>query len=99
MPSLLDNIIGNNVGIKDEVIATNMLASSKSAAGAYLSATLTSTTPELRAIYSSNLTQIIGGDSALTELVVNRGWAKPYDPASEQLSDAYSKSKDAIESK
>ncbi|MBC2581492.1 spore coat protein [Clostridium sp. DJ247] len=99
MPSLLDNIIGNNVNIKDEVIASNMLASGKSAANAYLNAALISSTPELRAIYSSSLTQIIGGHSALTELVVNRGWAKPYDTPAEQLSDTYSKSKDVIESK
>jgi spore coat protein CotF len=93
MTSFLGNRIKNNTDINDEVIANNMLASSKAAANAYLNATVACTTPELRAMYSSSLTQILNGHSALMELAVKRGWEKPYDSPNQQLSDAYSKSK------
>ena len=54
---------------------------------------MTSATPELRAIYSSSLNQIIGGHSALTDLAINRGWVSPYDEPSQQLADTFNKSK------
>ena len=89
---LMNNIAKNNTDINDEVIAGNMIGSAKSAADAYLNATMTSATPELRAIYSASLTQIIGGSSAITDLAVNRGWVSPYNPPSQQLADTFSKS-------
>lgn len=98
MVSMLSNMIQNNTDINDEVIAESMLSAGKSAADAYLNATMTSTTPELRAVYSGSLNQIVGGHSALTELAVKRGWEKPYSSPTQQLSDAYSKSKMVVES-
>lgn len=91
MSTILSNIVQNTTDINDEVIAGNMLAAAKSAADAYLNATMTSTTPELRALYSSSLNQVVGGHSALTELSINRGWNKPYDPPTQQLSDVVNK--------
>lgn len=91
MSTILSNIVQNTTDINDEVIAGNMLAAAKSAADAYLNATMTSTTPELRALYSSSLNQVVGGHSALTELSINRGWNKPYDPPAQQLSDVVNK--------
>jgi len=93
MANLVGNLIKNNININDEVISTNMLSSGKAAADAYLNATLTSSTPELRSIYSSGLSQIVGGHTALTELAVNKGWAKPYNSPMQQLTDIYNESK------
>lgn len=99
MVNIVGNMIKNSTDMNDEVIAENMLSSAKAAADAYLNATMLTSTPELRAIYGSNLNQIIGGHSALVELTVNRGWEKPYDSPMQQLAEAYNKSKEVIESK
>lgn len=97
MSTILSNIVKNTTDINDEVIAGNMLASAKGAADAYLNATITSTTPELRAIYSSSLNQVVGGHSALTELNINKGWIKPYNPPTQQLSDVIIKAETTVE--
>lgn len=93
MTSFLGNKVKNATDINDEVIANNMLASSKASANAYLNAAVACATPELRAMYSSSLSQILNGHSALMGLAVKRGWEKPYDTPNQQLSDAYNKSK------
>lgn len=87
MASVITNLVQNTTNINDEVIAGNMLSGAKGAASAYFTATITSTTPELRALYAANLDQLVNGHSALTELVVNRGWVNPYNPPVQQLSD------------
>lgn len=97
MSTILSNIVQNTTDINDEVIAGNMLASAKGAADAYLTATITSTTPELRALYSSSLNQVVGGHSALTELTINKGWIKPYNPPAQQLSDVVNKAETTVE--
>ncbi|MBI6875814.1 spore coat protein [Clostridium aciditolerans] len=97
MSTILSNIVQNTTDINDEVIAGNMLAAAKGAADAYLNATMTSTTPELRALYSSSLNQVVGGHSALTELSINRGWNKPYDPPTQQLSDVVNKAETTVQ--
>ncbi|MBU3130377.1 spore coat protein [Clostridium tagluense] len=99
MGIIMDNIVKNNTDINDEVIVGNMIGSAKSAADAYLNATMTSATPELKAIYSSSLNQIIGGHSALTELAVNRKWVSPYDAPSQQLANTFSKSETTVQAK
>ena len=91
MSTILSNIVKNTTDINDEVISGNMLAAAKSSADAYLNATMTSTTPELRALYASSLNQVVGGHSALTELTINKGWNKSYDPPTQQLSDVVNK--------
>lgn len=96
MANVIGNLIKNNIDINDEVISTNMLSSGKAAADVYLDATLTSSTPELRAIYSASLNQIVGGHTALTELAVSKGWAKPYASPIQQLNEAYNESKTVI---
>jgi len=96
MSTILGNIVKNTTNINDEVIAGNMLASAKGAADSYLNALMTSTTPELRALYSSSLNQVVGGHSALTELTVNKGWVDPYNPPTEQLSNVVNKSETTV---
>ena len=97
MPSILDNIVRSTTDINDEVICANMLASAKCAADAYLNAMMTSTTPELRSLYSASLNEVVAGHSALTELSVNRGWAKPYTPPVDQLTEVIDKSQRVVE--
>ncbi len=96
MSTILSNIVQSTTDITDEVIAGTMIASAKSAAGAYLNATMVSTTPELRALYSSSLNQLVGGHTVLTELTINKGWADPYSPPTQQLSDVITKAETTV---
>lgn len=95
----MNNIVKGNTDINDEVIAGNMIGAAKSSADAYLTATMTSATPELRAIYSASLNQIIGGHSALTDLAINRGWVSPYSAPTDQLATTFSKSQTTVETR
>lgn len=99
MPNILGNIVQNATDINDEVIASNMLASAKGASNAYLNAALTSPTPELRSMYASGLTQVLNGYSALEDLSINRGWAKPYNTPVQQLTETFTKSKNTVDTK
>ncbi|AGK97428.1 spore coat protein [Clostridium pasteurianum] len=99
MPSLLENITRKTSSINDEVITNSMLASATASANMYLNAALTSSTPELRAMYSSSLGQIITGHSILTDLVIKNGWAQPYNAPVQQLSSSYEKSTNELQAK
>ncbi|AYE35706.1 spore coat protein [Clostridium septicum] len=99
MKNIIGNMIKNNIDINDEFIALSMLSSGKEASDMYLNSTLTSSTPELRAIYSASLGQIVEGHTALTELSVNKGWIKPYNTSEEQLTCSYNESKSIINEK
>lgn len=96
MRNMIGNIIKGNVNIDDKTIALSMLSSAKEAADLYLNSALTSSTPELRAIYSASLTQMVEGHTALTELSLNKGWIKPYDNPTQQLGCSYNESKHVI---
>jgi len=93
MANFLGNRVKNMTDINDEVIINNMLASAKGAANAYLNATIASSTPELRAMYGTSLNQVVGGHTSLMELAVKKGWENPYSSPSDQLKNAYTKSK------
>ncbi|WP_420839202.1 spore coat protein [Clostridium yunnanense] len=97
MSTILEGMGIKDTAMNDEVIVSNMLAGAKGAANAYLNATLTSPTPELRAMYASSLSQVLNGHAAISELAVKRGWEQPYAPTTEQLSDAFKKSEDVID--
>lgn len=99
MPSIIENIVKKSTSLNDETIATSMLAANDAAAKAYLSAAMTTPTPELRAIYSSSLSQIISGHSALMELVIKRNWGQPYNSPTQQLSDAYTKASQVVDAR
>ncbi|GAB6098710.1 spore coat protein [Halanaerocella petrolearia] len=96
MESIFSSLVQDKTKVGDQTIATDMLAGSKSAAVAYLSATLESPTPELKAMYSDNLTQVINGHSALTKLAINKGWYKPYEKPEQQLFEAFDQSQQLI---
>jgi spore coat protein CotF len=98
MSSFFTNKVKDVMDMSDEVISHNMLVSIKSAADAYLNATMTSSTPELRALYADNLTKLVAAHTAIMELSVNRGWVKPYDSPMIQLSQAREKANKILES-
>jgi spore coat protein CotF len=91
-------MVQGTTDINDEVIASDMLAGAKGGANAYLNAALAAPTPELRAVYTANLSQVLNGYSALSDLAINRGWEKPYNDPIQQLTEAYGKSKTTVES-
>ena len=97
MRSMIENLIKNNTDIDDKVMVLSMLSSAKASANMYLNSALTSSTPELRAIYSASLTQMVEGHTALTELSINKGWIKPYDKPIQQLKCAYNESQNVID--
>jgi spore coat protein CotF len=99
MGNMIGNMIKNNMNLDDETIASSMLSSAKEATDVYLNATLTSSTPELRSIYSASLGQIVAGHTALTELSVHKRWINPYNAPTQQLSDSYNESKNVINEK
>ena len=96
MRNMIGNLIKSNVDIDDKLIVSSMLSAAKEAADLYLNSALTSSTPELRAIYSASLIQMVEGHTALTELSINEGWMKPYDTTIQQLTCSYNESKSAI---
>ena len=99
MRNMIGNLIKNNINMDDKMIALGMLASAKEAADLYLNSALTSSTPELRGVYSASLTQIVEGHTAITELSLNKGWIKPYDSPAQQLACSYNESKNVISEK
>lgn len=99
MGNIIGNMIKSNMNLDDEKIASSMLASAKEATDIYLNATLTSSTPELRSIYSASLGQMVAGHTALTDLSVHKGWINPYNAPTQQLSDSYNESQNVINQK
>lgn len=97
MATLLGNKVKQAMDLNDEVIADNLLNSAAAGANAYLNAIVTSATPELRAMYSSSLSQILTGHSSLTELALNRDWGDPYDSPNQQLAASFSKSQQVVD--
>ncbi|MDV4150126.1 spore coat protein [Clostridium sp. AL.422] len=99
MRNMIGNLIKNNADIDDKLIISSMLSAAKEAADMYLNSALTSSTPELRAIYSASLIQMVEGHTALTELSVTKGWIKPYDTPIQQLTCSYNESNNVINEK
>jgi spore coat protein CotF len=60
--------------LSDQTIANNALAAKTASANAYLVATLKAATPELKQMFSANLTQVVGEHTALSQLIANKGW-------------------------
>lgn len=83
--------------LTDETIATQALGAAHAAANAYLNAALTSSTPELRAMYSAGLTEIVGEHTILADLAIRKNWVRPYDTPSQQLSEVYDKSRSVMD--
>ncbi|MCW2278009.1 spore coat protein [Heliophilum fasciatum] len=102
MPSLLSELMGTATGVSqmnDRTIANQMLAGSKAVAQAYLTATVESATPEVRALYTSNLNKALAGHAMLTELAVKREWYQPYEMPEQQLVHTYQQAESVVENR
>lgn len=97
MSKMLGNLAKGSFNIDDKMILASMISAANANATVYLSATLTATTPELRAFYASGLTQAVEYHTALTGLALTKGWIKPYDEPIKQLSCALNKSDESVE--
>lgn len=92
MSNIISNLIKEKKDINNDIISMTMLTAAKEGAEMYLNATLTSSNPELRMIYSNGLGQMVAGHTALTELAICKCWITPQKPILQQLSDEYNKS-------
>lgn len=87
MSSLIGSIFSGTTGESaDKLIAYNAAYSAAANAQAYFTATLTTTTPELRAFLSSYCTQSLTGHQGIMEYMVQKKWVNPYDDPDSQLS-------------
>ncbi|MGI6189888.1 MAG: spore coat protein [Clostridiales bacterium] len=84
--------------MSDQTIANNALAVKSAAANAYLIATLKAATPELKQLFSANLTQVVGEHTALSQLAANKGWVTPYEQPQKQLYQTLNESQEILDS-
>lgn len=98
MSSIIGSMFSNATDMSsDKVIAYNASAGAATAAQAYMSATIVSTTPEIRRLFSEYMTQSLMGHEALMGLMVKNEWTKPYDTASSQLQNALQQSQPVVQ--
>ena len=64
MMKVIGELIKDNINIDDKVICESMMTAAKDGALLYLNSAITSTTPELRAIYTAAVGQMLEGDAA-----------------------------------
>jgi len=81
----------------DETLALNGIAAAATVAGAYLTATLQATTPEVRRLFSEYLTQCIMGHENLVGLALKKNWINPYDVPENQIMVAYKQAQNIVD--
>lgn len=97
MGNLINRVLGEvSDQPADQTISYTMMASAAAGAQGYLAATLIATTPELRAILGSFVSQKVMEHEALTSFMINRNWMNPYDEAHKQLEASYSQSQSIV---
>ena len=96
MLKVLGDLIKDSVDIDDKIISESMMTAAKEGAMLYLTSALTSTTPELRALYSASVSQMLEGHTALTELSVKKTWVTPYEEPISLLECAFDCANDYI---
>jgi spore coat protein F len=69
----------------DKTLAFNAMAAAAASAQAYMTATIASVTPELRAMLANITSQKITEHEAITAFMINKGWMNPYDQPNQQL--------------
>lgn len=99
MMKIISDLIKDSANVDDKVIAESMMAAAKSSALLYLNSAMTSTTPELRAIYSASAAHVLEGDAAITELCIKKGWVKPCEPPISMLSCAVDCARSTVDKK
>ena len=80
----------------DETLAKSTMGAAAATAQAYLTATLTSTTPEVRRLFSEYTTEAMIGHESITSLCLAKGWIKPYDAPQTQLKTSIDQSQQII---
>ncbi len=83
--------------LTEHAIASNGLAAKAAASAAYLDATLVASTPELKQLFSANLTQVIAEHTALSGLSINKGWVTPYESPEKLLLQTVNHSNDVLD--
>lgn len=97
MDALKNLVAKKAANISDKTVANDSLAAKAAASNAYLNAALEASTPELKQLFSTNLTQMMGEHAALSQLALNKGWMNPYDEPDKQLLQTFNHSKDVLE--
>lgn len=89
MSSILKGFMGlTDMKTNDHVIALSTSIAIKSAAHAYLAASLNAVTPEVGRLCSDYLNKKLAANEALTALIIKNNWAQPYASPQEQISQA-----------
>lgn len=93
MSSILKGLMGTvDTKLNDQVIALSTDFAIKSAANAYLTASLNAVTPEVRRLWSDFLTRKITAHESLSTLILKKNWAQPYSSIDEQMYNSYKQS-------
>ncbi|KNF10103.1 putative spore coat protein, CotF-like protein [Gottschalkia purinilytica] len=98
MSSIKEMLGKKATNLSDKTIVNDTLAGMASASNAYLAATLKTATPELKQLFSSNLTQMLGEHAALSEMAINKEWITPYENPENQLLKTFNHSKEVLNS-
>ena len=80
----------------DETLAKSSMGSAAATAQAYLAATLTATTPEVRRLFSEYTTEATIGHESISNLCLAKGWMNPYDAPQAQLKTSIDQSQQVI---
>lgn len=73
----------------DQTLAYSLMSEAAAASGAYLAATLASTTPELRSILGGFVSQKVMEHESLTKYMMDQGWMDPYENPVKRLEETY----------
>ncbi|MFZ5813699.1 MAG: spore coat protein [Bacillota bacterium] len=79
--------IGEATGMKpdDKVIGLGLMAAAASKAQGYLTAALTTTTPELRHVMLTHLQDALNEHEQVTRLAIKKGWFQPHLPVDQLI--------------
>lgn len=97
MGNLMGSFFGNTANKSaDETMAATAINGANTSATAYLAATLDSTTPEVRRLFSEYCMQSITGQEVLVGLAIKKGWNSPYDTPVSQLESSVQQSQSVL---
>jgi spore coat protein CotF len=97
MASIVESIFKDTTGTNlDATLGMNAVNAASASSGAYLTATLEATTPEVRRLFSEYLSQAVIGQEGLVNLALQRGWLRPYESPESQLKMSYQESESVI---
>jgi similar to spore coat protein len=77
MNAILENMTGMS-SLTDQVVTYDLLMGNKAAIKTYAAALTETTTPEIRAMLSKQLTQLQQSHEQITAYMVSKGWYHPF---------------------